>query len=334
MTTQNDSTDTHTSVQPHYAPQLDVLYRPEVSFEGNDENHASRTPTKARRFLEHVADQKLSDYLNILREFGPLANSEFLRAHTREYVEAFFRGEEPHASSNGLEWSPEFAESVRYTNSSLVHAVENALAHPARISLSPTGGFHHATPESGRGFCSMSGQAIAALRVYEQRGAVGAWFDLDGHFGNSIEDTRSHAPLLDQALPRDLHINPQDSGSRYIENLRAGIARVGRAVLRGEVHYLAFAHGADSHEWDDLGGQCTTEEWLRASRLVYSAIEYWSRTLGRPIPVVLAFFGGYRDDDAASVLELHAADLAIALRTLAGVSIDYVPRVKRPARRR
>ena len=198
MTTQNDSTDTHTSVQPHYAPQLDVLYRPEVSFEGNDENHASRTPTKARRFLEHVADQKLSDYLNILREFGPLANSEFLRAHTREYVEAFFRGEEPHASSNGLEWSPEFAESVRYTNSSLVHAVENALAHPARISLSPTGGFHHASPESGRGFCSMSGQAIAALRVYEQRGAVGAWSRPEGRaiFGRSwtLRRTRSRRP--------------------------------------------------------------------------------------------------------------------------------------------
>ena len=310
--------------------QVDIFYRPEVSLREGAGRNFSKTPSKPQRFVEHVAAAALAPYVRIRSDFEALENADFERAHTAAYVEAFFAGREPYARSNGLAWSRAFAESVRYTSASLVHAVEGAIANPRRVTLSPTGGFHHARPSGGGGFCTFSGQVIAAVRAYERHGAVGAWVDLDGHFGNSIEDSREFAPVLNQAVPQAVHINPSGTGQRYLESLREGLDRVGEHVLSGAVTYVAFAHGADSHVWDQLSGQCSTAQWLCASQLVYSAIADWSRHLRRPVPVVLALFGGYRDDDPRSVLELHAADLAIALATLGGAPIEYTPVVTRP----
>jgi len=37
--------------------------------------------------------------------------------------------------------------------------------------------------------------------MYRERGLSGAWIDLDGHFGNSIDDTIDFAPDLARAVP-------------------------------------------------------------------------------------------------------------------------------------
>jgi acetoin utilization deacetylase AcuC-like enzyme len=316
---------------PLYAPEMDVFYRPEMALGADPRENVSRSPSKPARFVAYVAGLPLGAHLRRV-SFEPLATEAFLLAHEAAYVEGFFAGREPHASANGLAWSREFATTVRYTNGSLVAAVEAALACPSRIAFSPTSGFHHAAPEGGEAFCTFSGQVIAALRVFRARGARGAWIDLDGHFGNSIEDSRAFRPELDAAIPAWAHINPAGRHRAYLQDLAERLEVLGARVRAGDVEYVGFAHGADSHEWDDLGRQCTTEEWLAASRLVYGAVERWSRALGRPLPLVLSLFGGYRDDDPDSVLELHAADVSIALSTLAGLDVEHRPRVA-PRRR-
>ena len=305
---------------------VDLYYTPEMAVRNDPHGNFSKSPSKPRRFAEHLLKGPLSPHVRVERGFAPLTDAQLLTAHTPDYVEAFFAGEEPLASSNGLNWTAEFARSVRYTNGSLLAAVRGARAHPERIALSPTSGFHHARPDSGGGFCTFSGQAIAALDVYRSSGARGAWIDLDGHFGNSIEDTRSFAPDLDAAIP--INLNPINKHGAYLASLEKGLQVVLRDLVLGRLEYVAFAHGADSHEWDDLGGQCTTEEWLFASEMVYEMVSKAQRQLGRPVPLVLALFGGYRDDDPDSVLELHCADLAVALREVAGLSVDYAPQVK------
>jgi acetoin utilization deacetylase AcuC-like enzyme len=220
---------------------------------------------------------------------------------------------------------------VRYTTGSLCAALDGALRNPAQITHSPTGGFHHAQPWGGGGFCTFSGQVIASLRAYRRQGARGAWIDLDGHFGNSIEDSRKFAPDLDLAIPKGFNINPIGRGQTYLQDLQGKLDHVGAAIMAGKLDYVAFAHGADSHEWDALSGQLSTREWVEASSRVYRMIEECSRTLGRPVPLVTTLFGGYRDDDPKSVLELHAADLSVALGTLCGVDTGpFIPTVTRP----
>lgn len=288
----------------------------------------SRSPSKPWRFVQHLGASPLQPYCEIVDDFAPLQESDFHAAHEVKYVEDFFSGFD---ESNGLVWTEEFAETVKFTNGSLRAAVRAALADPRYVCLSPTSGFHHATPEGGMGFCTFSGQVLAALDVYRSSGAVGAWIDCDGHMGNSIEDSREFVGHeLDAALPAEFHVNPTGRGTNYLKSLRRGLAEVGEGVLSGEVHYVCFAHGADSHEWDDMGGQCSTQEWIEVSRMVYSSVADWSKKLGRPVPLVLSLFGGYRNDHPASVLELHIADTQIALRELAGIQVEFYPKVERP----
>ncbi|MEZ6120508.1 MAG: hypothetical protein R3C28_28575 [Pirellulaceae bacterium] len=42
--------------------------------------------------------------------------------------------------------------------------------------------------------------------------------------------------------------------------------------MNDEIHYVVFCHGADSHQDDDLGGQCTTGEWLECSVMFYTKL--------------------------------------------------------------
>lgn len=311
----------------HHKPIATVFYRPEMALAAAEEQgNFSKSPSKPRRFMERLLKSPLAPYVRVEGDFEGVTDAQLRTAHTQEYVEAFFRGEEPYAESNGLRWSEAFAATTRYTSGSLLAATRAALAHPEVPALSPTSGFHHARPDSGEGFCTFSGQVVAALEVYRQQGARCAWVDLDGHFGNSIEDSRTFAPDLDQAIP--LNLNPAGRGQAYLESLEGQLLRLEQYLLHERVDYVCFAHGADSHEWDDLRGQLSTQQWLLAAEMVYGAIARASARLGRPVPVVMALFGGYRADDPNSVLELHLADLAAALRLLGGAPVRFQPCVQ------
>ncbi len=141
---------------------------------------------------------------------------------------------------------------------------------------------------------------------------------MDGHFGNSIEDSRSFVSDLDRAIPRGCNINPDGHHPAYLESLVGHLADLEERLCSGQVHYVVFAHGADSHEDDDLEGQCTTAEWLDASDLVYGMLQAVELRLGHPVPVTLALFGSYRRDDYEAVLRLHTADLIRCLKIVCG----------------
>lgn len=294
----------------------------------------SKSPTKPRRFLEYLRATPVWPHVTLRADFGPVTRADLRIAHHAPHVNAILTGDGPLAEASGLAWSPGFRDSVLLTNGCLLAAVTEATAHPARVTMAPVSGFHHATPDRGAGFCTFSGQVIAALRVYRERGLRGAWIDLDGHHGNSIEDTRAFAPDLALAIPVGCNLNPEGTHGAYLDDLDAQLTELGARVLGGEIDYVCVAHGADSHEWDQLGDQCTTAEWLAASDLVYRRLRGWSRALGRPLPVTLALFGGYRDDHPASVLGLHAMDTARCLAWLGGLAElqAFEAEVRPPAR--
>ena len=274
----------------------------------------SKSPRKPRLLLEFLSRHGLDRHLVRHDDWPPLQREDFLLAHTAEYVDAFFAGWRLLCESNELIWSEQFADSVRYTNASLYHAIEHAVAHPEQVTFSPTSGFHHARPTGGGGFCTFSGQVIAALKIFRKHHLVGAYIDLDGHFGNSIEDSRAFVAELNQAIPPGGNVNPAGAHADYPDSLNEHLADLEGRLARGDVHYIVFAHGADSHEDDDLGGQCTTAEWLEASGLVYRLLDRVGRQLERPVPLTLALFGGYREDNYEAVLRLHTADLIRCLQ--------------------
>src|SRR6266403_415695 len=186
-----------------------------------DENvpNISKSPLKPKKIIEYIHKNGLLEYFDI-KEFEPFEKEVFYTAHFEKYVDNFFNGIEPQASSNGLKWNAQFADSVRYTNASIYNAIFNSIKDPDEVSFSNTAGFHHATPDEGMGFCTFSGQVIASLKIYRELGLSGAYLDLDGHFGNSLEDSRYFAPDLNEAVPTECNINPQYHSKYYIIDLQ------------------------------------------------------------------------------------------------------------------
>ena len=306
--------------------KIKVFYNPkEVCKDNIQEESYSKSPLKPMLLMQYLQDNGFSNHLEIDSSFAPFGRKDFRLAHHKRYVKNFFAGT-GNCRSNSLPWSENLVESVTYTNSSIYNAIKYAVDNPETITFSPTSGFHHAQPQGGSGFCTFSGQVIAATKIYRETGKRAAFLDLDGHFGNSIEDSRNFVEDLDKSIP--FNINPVHSHQVYVDDFTLWLSELTKAFVDGAVDYVVWCHGADSHEWDQLGHQCSTEEWLKCSKLFYGWVKDMQDTYDITVPVTLALFGGYRDDDYNSVLSLHTSDLQICLSALCGVDVEYTTQVQ------
>lgn len=303
-----------------------TFYTPKQVLQTGYLSNYSKSPKKPELLLKHIEDHGLLENFEIVDYFMPYTRFDFRVAHTTEYVENFFNGRKG-SESNGLTWSKEFADTVRYTNASLYNAIRNSIINPEEVSFSPTSGFHHARPTGGSGFCTFSGQVIASVKLWRKYRVKGAYLDLDGHFGNSIEDSRYYVKDLNTAVPKGFNFNPSGKQKEYINDLVRFLATLKNSILKGDIDYVVWCHGADSHQDDQLGHQCSTENWVRCSTIFWTWVKEMDALLGRPLPVSCALFGGYRDDDYDSVLSLHTADFAECLNILLEKEVKYTVKV-------
>lgn len=309
------------------SPRLHTFFNPRMSLDPEKMTGYTQTPAKPKLMMDFLTRIGLSEYFLIDGDFPPFFREDFYIAHTKEMVDSFFDKGKTSRILN-IEWSPEYAESVRYENASLYHAIRYSVQHPEEVCFSPSAAFHHANPTRGALFCAFSGQVIASMKVYYEFGLCGAYIDLDGHYGNSIDNSRDFVTDIDKAIsPECGNINIMASHEKYLEELHSHLEFLGNEIIQGRVHYVVFCHGADSHEWDELASQLSTEEWVECSRIVYSFIKETEIKMQRQIPLILTLFGGYRRDDFDSVLSLHTSDLVTCLNLLCGRNINYVPRV-------
>ena len=313
------------------SPKIKTFYNQKQVLERDAYSNYSKSPLKPKLLLEYFAKKGLFSNFEVVNDFKPFSKRDFVIAHEKEYVNEFFSGTGRYCS-NSLSWSKQFAESVRYTNASLYSAIKNSILNPAEVSFSPTSGFHHARPSGGSGFCTFSGQVIASVKIYREFGVSGAYFDLDGHFGNSIEDSRAFCEDLNRAVPVGFNVNPRGVDDDYLADLAIWLERTKHEILSNKIHYVVWCHGADSHADDNLGHQCQTDYWVACSTLFWKWVKEMDELLGRPLPVSCALFGGYRDDDYNSVLSLHTADFVECMNQLLGLGVKYtlevVPRQK------
>lgn len=275
----------------------------------------SKSPLKPKLVVRSINNSStLKEFFEFKSNFKPFNKSDFKIAHTRRYVDSFFNGGK-RAESNEIPWSENLVESVTYTNASLYSAIRHAATNPQDICFSPTSGFHHAQPQRGSGFCTFSGQVIASVKIWREFGMRGAYLDLDGHYGNSIEDSRQYVKQLNSAVPLGFNFNPRGQNKQYLQSLIDFLQCLEVQIENDNIHYVVWCHGADSHEHDDIGGGCNTKYWLECSNVFYNWLYNLEERLGRKIPLILSLFGGYRKDDYQSVINLHLMDLAQCVRT-------------------
>ena len=280
----------------------------QVCFDSIKESSFSQSPLKPALLIEKIKKGPYAKMLDITDKFAPITKEDFYIAHTKEYVDNVFNKTGNYAS-NSIPWSQNLVVSLPYTTGSLYAASKYAIQNPETVCFAPVSGMHHAQPRSGSGFCTFSGQVISAIKIYEEFGLSCAYLDLDGHFGNSIEDTRDFNPILNKAIPRGCNINPIGKQAIYVSNFKDHLYELQKLIINKEIHYVIFAHGADSHTDDDLGGQVGTGFWELCAEVFAEWVNVTSKIIGEPLPVVLALFGGYRNDNYDAVLDLHTKSL-------------------------
>lgn len=122
----------------------------------------------------------------------PVAETLIGEVHDPGYVNAVRTGSPIHlAQSQGFSWDPKIYTMAVAHSSGLVAATESVLLDEYDMAGSLSSGLHHASRESGAGFCTFNGLAVAAKHA-ESLGAERILvLDFDAHCGGG---TRS---LLD-----------------------------------------------------------------------------------------------------------------------------------------
>ncbi|MFQ5663694.1 MAG: histone deacetylase, partial [Terriglobia bacterium] len=118
-------------------------------------------------------------------EPAPAPDEDILRVHTQEWVRKLKTGKLSPYEIMRLEvpYSPQLVRSFWLSAGGSTLAARRALAEGCAFNLG--GGFHHAFPDHGEGFCAIHDVAVA-LRRLQAEGTVRTALvvDLDVHHGN------------------------------------------------------------------------------------------------------------------------------------------------------
>ncbi len=169
-----------------------------------------------------------------------------------------------------------------------------------RIGFNVGGGFHHAYPGHGEGFCAIHDVAVAIRRLQKDKLIEKAMVvDCDVHHGNgtaaifandptvftlSIHQFNNY-PELKPPSNLDIHLDDGVRDEEYLERLAEGYLP---AIEKFRPDLLMYVAGADPFHQDQLGGLMLTLDGLRLrDELVLRA------AVARKIPAVVTLAGGY-----------------------------------------
>jgi acetoin utilization deacetylase AcuC-like enzyme len=115
----------------------------------------------------------------------PAADEDILLVHTREYVRKLKTGTLSAMEELQMEvpYSPELVKAFWLAAGGSILAADLALR--SRLAVNIGGGFHHAFPDHGEGFCVVHDVAVAIKRMHQEGKITRAMtLDLDVHNGN------------------------------------------------------------------------------------------------------------------------------------------------------
>jgi acetoin utilization deacetylase AcuC-like enzyme len=115
----------------------------------------------------------------------PAGDDDVLRVHTREYVQKLKNGTLSPMEEMQMEvpYSPELVKAFWLAAGGSILAADLALRDGLAFNIG--GGFHHAFPDHGEGFCVVHDVAVAIKRMrYDGRLTRAMTLDLDVHDGN------------------------------------------------------------------------------------------------------------------------------------------------------
>ncbi len=200
---------------------------------------------------------------------------------------------------------------MRWATRGTVIACEEALECGVAMNLG--GGFHHAKPDSGEGFCVYSDIALGVQQLRHQK-RIDAdsqilYIDLDAHQGNGVcyhfmtdRLVRIYDQYNAQIYPKDQQAGVRVdcdvplkigcSESEYLDELRIRLSPfLDRVLESGKVGLAIFNAGTDVYSGDELGLlSLSAESVLQRDLFVIEQLR------SRDLPTVILTSGGYTQE--------------------------------------
>ncbi len=277
---------------PYKRPKIIYSKRYEVDIG----NHPFPT-SKYRLIKDYLLESGIISPADI--KYPAMPDKELLTSvHTEEYVKNIRNGTLSFADEIKLElpYSKELSIASALTCEGSRVAAELALKDGGSIHLG--GGFHHAYPDHGEGFCVFNDVAVAAKKITQKNKRV-LIADCDLHQGNgtavALKDNSktytfsmhqdNNYPLIKEKSDRDVPLPDSISGMEYNRLLKKNLREIKEEFSPDIVIYVA---GSDLYEKDKLGGLSLSKEDInRRDRIIKK--EFYDCEI--PVAIVLA--GGY-----------------------------------------
>ncbi|MFH1415226.1 MAG: histone deacetylase [Elusimicrobiota bacterium] len=230
---------------------------------------------------------------------------EILRIHTEDYVGDIENGTLSYADEIRLElpYSRELAKAALLCCGGTILACQEAIRSGNCIHLG--GGFHHAYPDHGEGFCIFNDIAVAAA-VMADSGKKVLIIDCDLHQGNgtakifekeekvftfSIHQQNNY-PFYKEKSDLDIGLEDLTTGEEYNRLLTEGIRRI-KKIFDPEI--IIYVAGSDTYTDDQLGGISLSMDDLKKRDVII-------KTEAGDIPVAVVLAGGYAKNIEDTVL--------------------------------
>ena len=139
---------------------------------------------KYRMIHERLLRAKIAAQEDFLKP-APASDADILRVHTREYVVKLKTGTLSSLEEMQMEipYSQELVKAFWLSAGGSILAAEQALADGVAFNIG--GGFHHAFPDHGEGFCMIHDVAVAIRRMqHDGKIKTAMTVDCDVHHGN------------------------------------------------------------------------------------------------------------------------------------------------------
>jgi acetoin utilization deacetylase AcuC-like enzyme len=251
---------------------------------------------------------------------SPASDDDIRLVHSEDYVRKLRTGTLSAFEERQLEvpYSKQLVEAFWLAAGGSILAAEQALEHQVAINIG--GGFHHAFPDHGEGFCMIHDVAVAIRKMQSQGKIARAMtVDCDVHHGNGtaaiFPPGQSSANALPSAAPGtrsateaqsvftislhqqnnypavkppsaiDINLPDGTDDSTYLHWLDNALSSGLRQFSPDLICYIA---GADPYREDQLGGLALTIEGLKERDALLFRV-----AKARGIPVMVTYAGGY-----------------------------------------
>lgn len=245
------------------------------------------------------------------------SDEDILLVHTKEYVNKLKTGTLSPLEILTMEvpYSKALVEASWICVGGTILSAQYALEDGVGLHIG--GGFHHAFPDHGEGFCVLNDVAVAIRRLKKDGMITKALvIDCDLHHGNgtasifagdkdvftfSIHQEYNY-PAVKPPSNLDIGLEDGTGDDEYLGHLKRNIPKI---IDEFRPEFIVYVAGADPYEHDQLGGLALTIEGLKErDRLVFGL----ARENKIPIASVLA--GGYAVD-VKDTVEIHVNTIKI-----------------------